>query len=204
MQISRKMISGHLCFLFFTAVTLILFYTPLRDLMILSFHKEVYSHIILVPLVSGYFFYLNRKAIFSNVRRSFVPGGMVVILGVIVYLIGTYYGQRLNRNDYLSLMTLITQNHTEACVQNCRPIIGIYIHGANLRCEYVHSQHKCLIATTITFSNSKLFSPGLERLRGLGPMRSLMLLDSWSVPGLSTFIPTLILTSFQTVQAGPK
>ncbi|VAX34667.1 hypothetical protein MNBD_NITROSPIRAE03-1639 [hydrothermal vent metagenome] len=105
MQISRKMISGHLCFLFFTAVTLILFYTPLRELMILSFHKEVYSHIILVPLVSGYFFYLNRETIFANTRPSFVPGGMVVIFSAIVYLIGTYQGQRLNQNDYLSLMT---------------------------------------------------------------------------------------------------
>ncbi len=106
MQTGRRMISGHRLFLFFTAVTFVIFYAPLRDLMVLSFHKEVYSHILLVPLVSGYFFYLKRETIFSNVRRSFVPGGMVVISGVILYLAGIYLGQGLNRNDYLSLMTL--------------------------------------------------------------------------------------------------
>jgi len=105
MQAPGGMISGHRCFLFFTAVTLTVFHAPLRDLMVLSFHKSVYSHIALVPLVSGYFFYLKRKAVFSNVRHSFVPGGMVIILGVIMYLVGTYRGQALNQNDYLSLMT---------------------------------------------------------------------------------------------------
>ncbi len=106
MQIAKKMISsGHLSFLFFTAVTLMFFYTPLRDLLTLSLHKSEYSHIVLVPLVSGYFFYMKRETIFSDVKYSFVPGGLVVFLGIILYLIGTYQGQRLNQNDYLSLMT---------------------------------------------------------------------------------------------------
>lgn len=105
MQIARKVISGHLSFLFFTAATVMVFYTPLRDLMILSFHRSEYSHIILVPLVSGYFLYVKRETIFSNTRPSFVAGGLVVIFSAIVYLIGTNQGQRLNQNDYLSLMT---------------------------------------------------------------------------------------------------
>ncbi|VAX30580.1 hypothetical protein MNBD_NITROSPIRAE03-991, partial [hydrothermal vent metagenome] len=105
MQIARKVISGHLSFLFFTAATVMVFYAPLRDLMILSFHRSEYSHIILVPLVSGYFLYVKRETIFSNTRPSFVPGGMVVIFSAIVYLIGINQGQRLNQNDYMSLMT---------------------------------------------------------------------------------------------------
>ena len=103
---NKRMMSGHLCFLIFTAAAFIFFHAPLFDVARLAFHKSVYSHIMLVLLVSGYFFYQKREAIFSKTGYSFAVGGIVVFLSLILYLIGTSAGDRLNRNDYLSLMTL--------------------------------------------------------------------------------------------------
>ncbi|MFV1950678.1 MAG: exosortase/archaeosortase family protein [Nitrospinota bacterium] len=92
-------------FLFFNIVAFIVFYVSLRDLLTLSFHKEVYSHIVLIPLVSGYFMYSERKIIFSDRRYSFAPGMIFIIIGIILYVIGRIQGGKLNQNDYFSLMT---------------------------------------------------------------------------------------------------
>ncbi len=93
-------------FLLFNIIALVVFYAPMKDLIALSFNKAVYSHIILIPLVSGYFMYSERKIIFSSMQYSFTYGTILIIAGIILYLIGMTQGIRLNQNDYLSLITL--------------------------------------------------------------------------------------------------
>jgi exosortase len=92
-------------FLFFNIVTIIIFYAPMRDLIGLSLRNEYYSHIILIPLISGYFMYLRRKAIFSDINYSYTAGIILVIIGSVLYLSGKTQGIKLDQNDYLSLMT---------------------------------------------------------------------------------------------------
>lgn len=49
--------------------------------------------------------YLRRKAIFSDINYSYTAGIVLIIIGSILYLTGKTQGIKLERNDYLSLMT---------------------------------------------------------------------------------------------------
>jgi exosortase len=80
-------------------------YTPLRDLLANPTRSEYYSHILLIPLVSGFFLYMGRKEIFSNLKYSYNIGIPLLIIGVLLYMIGWFKGQSLTQNDYASLTT---------------------------------------------------------------------------------------------------
>src|SRR2546425_12150128 len=62
------------CFAFVIGLTLATFSAPLSMLIRFSFQQEHYSHIILIPLVSGSLFFLERKRIFSNVETRWGGG----------------------------------------------------------------------------------------------------------------------------------
>jgi len=105
MQTARHITTRNILFLFFNIGTIIIFYATMRDLIVLSLHNSYYSHIILIPLISGYFIYLRRKAIFSDIHYSYTAGIILIIIGSILYLTGKTHGIELDQNDYLSLMT---------------------------------------------------------------------------------------------------
>ena len=79
-------------------------YAPLRDLLANPVRSEYYSHILLIPLVSGFFLYTGRKEIFSSPKYSYGTGIPLLAIGVLLYVIGWSRGQSLNQNDYASLM----------------------------------------------------------------------------------------------------
>ena len=95
----------HIFFIVFSMLVLAIFFSPLRDLFRNSFHNELYSHIILIPFISGYFLYEKRKELFSNPNYSFIPGIVTLLTGIVLFLIGRFKTISLNPNDYLSLMT---------------------------------------------------------------------------------------------------
>jgi hypothetical protein len=105
MQTARHIKTRNILFLFFNIITIIIFYAPMRDLIVLSLRNEYYSHIILIPLISGYFMYLRRKVILSDINYSYISGSILIIIGSILYLTGKTQGIKLDQNDYLSLMT---------------------------------------------------------------------------------------------------
>jgi exosortase len=80
-------------------------YTPLRDLLANAERSEYYSHILLIPPVSGFFLYTGRKEIFSNTKYCYNLGIPLLIVGVLLYVLGWSKGQDLNQNDYSSLLT---------------------------------------------------------------------------------------------------
>lgn len=86
---------------------LIIFYAPLKDLLVLSFHNnELYSHIILIPFISGYFIYIRRKKHLHRYELCLSPWHYINnYRGVVLYLISKQQGAQLNQNGYLSLMT---------------------------------------------------------------------------------------------------
>lgn len=104
LQLRDKLTTRNISFLVFNIIGLFLFYEPLKELIGLSFHEELYSHIPLIPLVSLYFICLNRKMVSSNVTYSYQTGVPVVVAGALFYLLGRSYAIELNQNDYLSLM----------------------------------------------------------------------------------------------------
>ena len=95
----------HICFIVFSIATIAIFFPSLRDLFRNSFHNELYSHIILIPFISGYFLHEKRKELFNNADYSLVPGIAALFSGIVLLLVGTSTAISLNPNDYLSLMT---------------------------------------------------------------------------------------------------
>jgi len=101
MSMARFMIPRNILFLFFSVTILIIFYSAISRLIILSFNNELYSHMVLIPLISGYFVYSKRKTIFANNKYSFAAGTILTIAGIIFYLLGINQQIKLNQNDYL-------------------------------------------------------------------------------------------------------
>jgi exosortase len=95
----------NLFFISFSVVAVGMGYNPLRDLLTSPTHTEYYSHILLIPLVSGYFIYSGRKTIFADLKYSYAIGIPLLIIGGLLYILGWYQGYQLSQNDYTSLMT---------------------------------------------------------------------------------------------------
>jgi exosortase len=85
-------------------IGLVLFNLPLRQLFSLSTHNELYSHIPLIPLVSVYFFFTERRRIFSNTEYCFQVGIPLVVLGLAFYLFGARHQEDYQLNNYLAVM----------------------------------------------------------------------------------------------------
>lgn len=80
------------------------FYGPLAQLASLSFDSELYSHFLLIPVVSLFFLWINRKTVFEEVSYGFKAGVPIVLAGILIFGIGKSNYFTLNQNDYLSLM----------------------------------------------------------------------------------------------------
>ncbi|HKQ36109.1 MAG TPA: exosortase/archaeosortase family protein [Nitrospiraceae bacterium] len=85
-------------FLFLAAIAW--FWQPLVSLFSLTLQEEHYSHIVLVPCVSFYVFYLNRKAILSSREWSPWLGSILVGLAAMGYW---YADSEVIAQDQLSL-----------------------------------------------------------------------------------------------------
>ena len=95
-------------FLIFAAFTLLalgMVCEPLKNLMNSAARGEYYSHIVLIPLVSIYLFFQNRKDIFSKTEPIYPLALAVLAFGAGLYSFGYTQGSNLNQNDYASLLT---------------------------------------------------------------------------------------------------
>ncbi len=68
--------------------------------------SELYSHIVLIPFVSAYFFYSERKTIFTGLSYGAYSGGLLALTGLALFIFGKGLAGLLGQNDYLSLMML--------------------------------------------------------------------------------------------------
>ncbi|MEN6566037.1 MAG: exosortase/archaeosortase family protein [Veillonellales bacterium] len=102
-KIKEHLNTRNIVFLLFTAVALILAYSPIRALYS-SNKSEYYSHIALIPLVSIYLIYIKRKEIFAKVNYLFAVGVPVLLLGIALFLGGILWGAPLDNNNYASLL----------------------------------------------------------------------------------------------------
>jgi exosortase len=94
----------NLLFLFLSIGAAGMVYSPLRDLLANAERSEYYSHILLIPLVSGFFLYKGRKQIFADLQCSSTIGIPLLIVGVLFYTLGWSQRHQLGQNDYSSLM----------------------------------------------------------------------------------------------------
>lgn len=93
-------------FIFLGVLAFIIAYFAIRDLYASSSQKEYYSHIVLIPLVSIYLLYQERKGIFRDQAYSISAGLPLLVIGAVLFLAGRFSGLQLNQNDITSLIAL--------------------------------------------------------------------------------------------------
>jgi exosortase len=102
----RVIMRAHLIYGLFLIASVGLFWKFLASLVEYSLHNESSSHVILIPFVSAYLLYMQRKRIFSSVRPSIAIGVGVILFGVALFSIVFWNIVSLEGNDPLSLATL--------------------------------------------------------------------------------------------------
>jgi exosortase len=102
---SMQMTGRNALFLFFVGLSILMFYPPMKMLIEFSFDNEMYSHIILVPFVSIYLIYIQRREIFQESGASVFPGSVLIFTGIVFYYVGKGFSTELVQNDFLSVMT---------------------------------------------------------------------------------------------------
>jgi len=102
---NNHMIKRTALFALFNTAMLIIFFSPLKELLLSSSHNELYSHIILVPFISGYLLYMRRRELGLHAAYSYVPGALVMLTGIVLSVVGRNVRPGLSQNDYLSIMT---------------------------------------------------------------------------------------------------
>lgn len=95
----------HICFLFSILASFFIFYSPITRLIAFSFHDTLYSHIPLIPFLSGFFLFTRRRPVFSQIEYSFGPGMAFIAAACLLYTAGLLRSTSLSNNDYFSLST---------------------------------------------------------------------------------------------------
>jgi len=103
---NRSITQRHAVFAVFLIISLIVSWRTIGNLLVYSLHNESCSHIILVPLVSAYLLFAERRRIF-RVFRSWGSVGIIgVLAGVVLYWVAIRRSIPLQGNMALSIGTL--------------------------------------------------------------------------------------------------
>jgi len=93
-----------LAFGLFNALVIAVFFPVLKSWLNFALQEHNYSHILLIPLVSGWLFYLKREEIFSNVYTSAASATVFLAIGSLLFGLGLGQDGQLHRNDHMALM----------------------------------------------------------------------------------------------------
>ena len=105
MKITEYINRRNVLFFLLCALTCLLVYSPIKALYSSS-HSEYYSHIVLIPLVSIYLIYQNRKSIFLETVYSLSTGIPLLLIGALLFFLGLVLKTQLNLNDFTSIIVL--------------------------------------------------------------------------------------------------
>ena len=89
----------------FVVLTVVIFWAPLSTLIRFSFQEEHYSHIVLVPAVSGFLLLYGRRRIFAQVETSWKAAVGLLAAGALFRWCGLAYAGSPSENDRLFIMT---------------------------------------------------------------------------------------------------
>jgi exosortase len=103
---NRVVTEAHLAFGVFLFVSTIVCWRTLAALIAYSLHHESASHIILIPLVSAYLLFTERRMIFTSVRPSVAVAMGMIIVGVTCYWTVNRGVLLLQQDQSLSAATL--------------------------------------------------------------------------------------------------
>ncbi|MBI2412378.1 MAG: exosortase [Deltaproteobacteria bacterium] len=74
----------------------------LREQAAWIYASELYSHILIVPFISAYFFIKRRAAVFRDAQNGHAAGAAVYCAGAAVHMLSLAFRETLGRNDYIS------------------------------------------------------------------------------------------------------
>jgi exosortase len=66
-------------------------------------HSEYYSHIVLIPFVTAYFFFTDRTEIADGAKSSWVAGGALGLVGLLIHAVALWQKEWLGANDFASM-----------------------------------------------------------------------------------------------------
>jgi len=78
----------HLGFGSFALASIILFWRVLSGLLSYSLNQESASHVLLIPFVTAFLLFTERRRIFSVVRSSIAAGAALILVGGMIYWAG--------------------------------------------------------------------------------------------------------------------
>lgn len=87
----------------FTAVAGLLAYGPIEDL--ITKRSDYYSHILLIPFVTAYFLFEQRRTLLKQSEFRPVYGAILGGVGGILYLVASWLKAPLGQNDFASSTT---------------------------------------------------------------------------------------------------
>jgi exosortase len=96
----------NLLFISFSILSLLIFYTPVREVVRLAFYERFYAHMILVPFISGYFIFLKRRQIILQTDYSFKAGIILSMIGILLFWVEEKNGLGLSQSSHLTLAVL--------------------------------------------------------------------------------------------------
>ncbi len=85
----------------------IAFNVPLRELLSRGLHEEIYSHVLLVPFISGYLVWIQRNDFVRSRNRDFPLAMFAAVTGLSMLLgygAAVTFGGMVSDNDQLSLL----------------------------------------------------------------------------------------------------
>jgi exosortase len=100
--------SRHLGFLFITLVSTGLCAPTLIKLLNSSSNSEYYSHILFLPVISGYLLFARRKSIGQDAQYALRPGMILAATGVVLYGSAWYLQGKTSFNDHATLVMIST------------------------------------------------------------------------------------------------
>src|SRR5215471_2570023 len=100
---SRTRIARSVLFALIVTLTIAMAWKPLTMLLRLSFREEQYSHILVIPQISAFLFYLERRKIFSHLATQWPAGFGLLSTGLCLYWFGQHHSASLSENDRLAM-----------------------------------------------------------------------------------------------------
>jgi exosortase len=93
-------------FLLFSAVFVVAFLGPLRDLMQMSMRSDTFSYIPFIPIISAYLMYSDRQMIFSQKGESSAVGFLPIGIGLLFLVFGGVSEAQLIHQNHLTLIAV--------------------------------------------------------------------------------------------------
>jgi exosortase len=104
--ISRRLTAHHLWFALFSILSLLALGGSLGGLVRLAAQDDRYSHVLLIPVMTGSLLYLKRRSIFASPRYCPSKSAPLLVLGIALYYLAQTQFSTLNSNDRLSVVVL--------------------------------------------------------------------------------------------------